>query len=65
MRKPDAYKVIREYDNQYGLEELVRRIVRCHLTDGRWERAGAKFSECTSVRGSELLIGSGNHVRKY
>ena len=27
------YTVIREYNNLYGLEELVRRIIRHHIKD--------------------------------
>lgn len=46
MKKPDTYKVIREYGNRYGLEELMRRIVRCHLGESDYaERAGAQFPE--------------------
>lgn len=46
MQKPDTYKVIREYGNQYGPEELMRRIIRCHLVECNYaERAGAQFPE--------------------
>lgn len=57
MRKPDTYEVIREYDNQYGLEELVRRIIRCHIEDSREEIAGLKFPEYAAEGCSGPLIG--------
>lgn len=57
MRKPDTYEVIREYDNQYGLEELVRRIIRCHIEDSREEIAGLKFPEYAAESCSGPLIG--------
>lgn len=57
MRRPDKYEVVREYDNHYGLEELVRRIVRCHLEDGCGENAEPKLPEYTAARGSEPLLG--------
>lgn len=57
MQKPDTYEVIREYDNQYGLEELVRRIIRCHIEDSHEEIARSKFPEYTAQDSSEPLIG--------
>lgn len=57
MQKPDTYEVIREYDNQYGLEELVRRIIRCHIEDSHEEIARSKFTEYTAQGSSEPLIG--------
>ncbi|MCM1234449.1 MAG: hypothetical protein NC489_30480 [Ruminococcus flavefaciens] len=45
MLKPDTYKIIREYKNQYGLDELIRRIIRCHLDEFGGERTGLKFPE--------------------
>ena len=34
MLQHNTYKVIREYDNRYGLEELLRRIIRHHVKEG-------------------------------
>lgn len=31
MLQRNTYKVIREYDNRYELEELLRRIIRHHI----------------------------------
>lgn len=33
MLQHNTYKVIREYDNRYGLEELLRRIIRHHIKE--------------------------------
>lgn len=33
MLQQNTYKVIREYDNRYELEELLRRIIRHHIKE--------------------------------
>lgn len=33
MLQHNTYKVIREYDNRYELEELLRRIIRHHIKE--------------------------------
>ena len=46
MKEPSTYKVVREYGDQYGLEELMRRIIRCHLGESNYaERPGVQFQE--------------------
>ena len=57
MLKPNKYKIIREYGNQYGLEDLVRRIIRCHLDEFCKESTGLKFPECVADNCDERLTG--------
>lgn len=57
MRKSNTYKVIREYDNRYELEDLIRRIIRCHLEDVSEGNTGLKFSGCDRDRCNERLTG--------
>lgn len=33
MLQHNTYKVIREYNNRYELEELLRRIIRHHIKE--------------------------------
>lgn len=33
MLQHNTYKVIREYNNRYELEELIRRIIRHHIKE--------------------------------
>lgn len=57
MLKPNTYKVIREYDNRYGLDELIRRMIRCHLEEPGEENTGLKFPERAADKCNERLTG--------
>lgn len=57
MLESNKYKVIREYGNQYELEELVRRIIRCHLDEFCNESTGLKFPERMVDNCDEQLTG--------
>ena len=57
MLKPNKYKIIREYGNQYELKELVRRIIRCHLDEFYKESTDLKFPECVADNCDERLTG--------
>lgn len=39
MLQDKKYEIIREYGNLYGLEELVRRIIRRHIRDNSPRKA--------------------------
>lgn len=57
MLKPNKFKVIREYGNKYELEELVRRIIRCHLDEFCMESTDLTFPECMVDNFDERLTG--------
>ena len=37
LKTNEQYTVIREYDNRFGTEELLRRIIRQHVRDAYWK----------------------------
>ena len=57
MQKSNTYKVIREYDNRYELEDLIRRIIRCHLEEFSEGNMGLQFPGCGKDRCNERLTG--------
>ncbi len=42
----EKYTIIREYDNRFGTEELLRRIIRQHVRDACRKNEADRFSDC-------------------
>ena len=57
MRKSNTYKVIREYDNRYELEDLIRRIIRCHLEEFSEKNMDLTFPRRDKDHCNERLTG--------
>lgn len=47
MQEKRSYQVIREYKRQYTPEELVRRIIRCHVEECPFYEAKTECTEHT------------------
>lgn len=47
MQEKRSYQIIREYKGQYTPEELVRRMIRCHVKEYPCKDAKAECTEHT------------------
>lgn len=61
MQGKRSYQVIREYKRQYTQEELVRRIIRCHVKEFPFHDAKAEWEEHTI--NNETQIGQNSYAR--
>ncbi len=61
MQEKCSYQIIREYKGQYTPEELVRRIIRCHVKESPFYDAKAEWEEHTI--NNETQIGQNPYAR--